>query len=381
VAAWVQDVVVVLMWVVGAVFVVGVALTIWWGGSAYVPWPLSADARTGDRPGEGGRLSVGTVVLRYLRGVAIAMVGGFWAGVLVTGPGVRLIMRLLAVTAGDQAQGRLTEADEVVGNIDLGGTLSLVLFGGVLTGLLSGAIYVVVRPWLPRGRVGGVIFGALHLVVAGTVIDPLRPDNPDFDLVGPGWLAVTTFSLACVLHGMAVIAYANRYSHTLRPATALSAGAVVPVVLPALVVMLFFVTLIPVALGLALTVVVSRFDRVARIARSRAALITGRVTIGVVAVALLPGTINDLHDVIDRDVTAPAHKPGVVNDARPHDRPESRHMPAGVATVRTLRPPAREVPTPSSRISNTRGDHVSAHRPRSPSHHPCHGANGGTPPG
>ena len=103
----------VLMWVVGAVFVVGVALTLWWGGSEYVPWPLSADARTEDRPGEGGRLSVGTVVLRYLRGLAIAMVGGFWAGVLVTGPGVRLIMRLLAVTAGDQAQGRLTEADEV----------------------------------------------------------------------------------------------------------------------------------------------------------------------------------------------------------------------------------------------------------------------------
>ena len=39
----------------------------------------------------------------------------------------RLIMRLLAVTAGDDAQGRLTEADEVVGEIDLGGTVALVL--------------------------------------------------------------------------------------------------------------------------------------------------------------------------------------------------------------------------------------------------------------
>jgi len=318
VAAWRwQDFVVILMWAVGAVLLVGVALTLRWGGSEYVPWPLSADTRAEARSGESGRLSVRPATLRYLRGVAIAMVGGLWAGVLVTGPGVRLIMRLLAVTAGDDAQGRLTEADEVVGNIDLGGTIALVFFGGVLTGLLSGAIYVIVRPWLPSGRVGGAVFGALHLVVAATVIDPLRPDNPDFDLVGPGWLAVATFSLACILHGMAVIAFANRYSHSLRPATRVSVGAVVPLVLPALVVMLFFFSLVPVVLGLALTLVVSRSDRVTRIARSRGALIAGRVAIGVVAVALLPGTIDDLRAVTVRDETAAVPRPDVVNDALP----------------------------------------------------------------
>ena len=308
----------ILMWAVGAVLLVGVALTLRWGGSEYVPWPLGgADTPAETSSVESGRLSVRTAALRYLRGVAIAMVGGFWAGVLVTGPGVRLIMRLLAVTAGDDAQGRLTEADEVVGNIDLGGTIALVFFGGVLTGLLSGAIYVIVRPWLPSGRVGGVVFGALHLVVAGTVIDPLRPDNPDFDLVGPGWLAVTTFGLACVLHGMAVIAFANRYSHSLRPATRVSVGAVVPLVLPALIVMLFFFSLVPVVLGLALTLVVSRFDRVTRIARSRGALVAGRVAIGVVAIALLPGTIDDLRAVTVRDETAAVSWPAVVNDALP----------------------------------------------------------------
>lgn len=319
-AGWrreVHDVGVILMGAVGAVLLVGVALTLWWGGSEYVPWPLGADTQTETAPGEVGRPSVRMVALRYLRGVAIAIVGGFWAGALVTGPAIRLIMRLLAVTAGDDAQGRLTEADEVVGNIDLGGTIALVLFGGVLTGLLSGAIYIVVRLWLPSGRLGGVTFGALHLVVAATVIDPLRPDNPDFDIVGPGWLSVTTFSLACVLHGMAVMAFANRYSHNLRPAaTAVTAGAVVPLVLPALLVMLFFVALIPVVLGLALTVVVTRFDRVAQIVRSRAALVTGRVAIAVVAIALLPGTVNDLHDVIVRDESAALAKPRVANEAR-----------------------------------------------------------------
>ena len=34
---------------------------------------------------------------------------------VAAGAGGRLVMRLLAVTAGDGAQGRITEADQVVG--------------------------------------------------------------------------------------------------------------------------------------------------------------------------------------------------------------------------------------------------------------------------
>src|SRR6478609_5139483 len=133
------------MWAVGAVLLVGVTLTLWWGGSAYVPWPLGADTGPEAASGAIGRPSVRTVALRYVRGVAIALVGGFWAGALVTGPAIRLIMRLLAVTAGDAAQGRITEADEVVGKINLDGTLALFIFGGILPAMLSGAIYVLVR--------------------------------------------------------------------------------------------------------------------------------------------------------------------------------------------------------------------------------------------
>jgi hypothetical protein len=173
------------MTVMGLLLLVGLVLTLWWGGTAYRRW----------QPGIGGGSdradaatlppSIRTTVLVYLRGLAIALVGGFWAGALVTGPAVRLIMRLLAVTAGDDAQGRITEADEVVGRIELDGTIGLYIFGGILPGLLSGAIYVLIRRWLPGGRLGGVAFGSLHLVIAATRIDPLRPENPDFDLVGP----------------------------------------------------------------------------------------------------------------------------------------------------------------------------------------------------
>lgn len=309
-----HDTDVALMTLLGVVLLGGIALTLWWGGVGYATWepPMGADGAL-NGPGPGIVIpSMRTVALRYLRGVAIAVVGGFWAGALVTGPAVRLIMRLLAVTADDEAQGRITEADEVVGDIDLGGTISLIVFGGILTGLLSGAIYMIVRRWLPGGRVGGVVFGTLHLVMAATVIDPLRPDNPDFDLVGPGWLSVTTFSVACLLHGMAVLAFADRYSHSLPPVSSsrwARALLVAPLVLPALLVVVIVPALASIVVGLALTVVVSQFGRAVRVARSRAVLVTGRVAISVVAIALLPGVITDLHDVIVRDDPAAATAP------------------------------------------------------------------------
>jgi hypothetical protein len=306
---------VVLMILVGLALVVGIWLTLSWGGSRYASWdPGEGTHRVADRLDADKDVvpSVRVVTLRYLRGVAIGLVGGFWAGVLVTGPAVRLIMRLLAATAGDRAQGRITEADEVVGDIDLGGTISLIVFGGILTGLLSGVVYVIIRRWLPRGRFGGVVFGALHLVVAATVIDPLRPDNPDFDLVGPGWLSVTTFGLACIAHGMAVVAFADRYSRVVPPMspTPSARGRVlVPLVLPAALVIVFVPALGAIIAGLAATIVVTRFARAILIARSRALLVAGRVAIGLLTLALVPGVITDLGDVIDRDNAAPAVSP------------------------------------------------------------------------
>jgi hypothetical protein len=293
----------ILMAVMGLVLLIGITLTLWWGGVGYETWepaPGHAD-RTSRSSAPDLRPSVQISALRYLRGVAIALVGGFWAGALVTGPFVRLIMRLLAVTAGDGAQGRLTEADEIVGSIDLDGTIGLVIFGGILPGLLSGAIYVVFRRWLPSGRLGGVVFGALHLVVAATRIDPLRSDNPDFDLLGPGWLAAAAFGLACVFHGMAVVAIANRYSHDVSPAASARARAVVPLVLPAVLLIPAFFLLVPIAVGLVITIAASRIEPVVGFVRSRGALVGGRIAVVLLAVALLPGTITDVHDVIVRD--------------------------------------------------------------------------------
>ena len=295
-----HSVAVMLMTAMGVLLVIGIVVTLSWGGIAYRQWEPGSDDRSDRVETDDAPVSVRITVLRYLRGVAVALVGGFWAGALVTGPAVRLIMRLLAVTAGDDAQGRITEADEVVGRIELDGTIGLYVFGGVLPGLLSGAIYVLIRRWLPAGRLGGVVFGSLHLVVAATRIDPLRPDNPDFDLVGPGWLSVTTFGLTCLVHGMAVVAIANRYSTALPPAVNSRPAwirVLVPLAIPAVFVVVPFVAGV-LLLGLVVTIAVSRFVPAVRAAHSRGALVAGRIAACVVVVALLPGMILDLRDVI-----------------------------------------------------------------------------------
>lgn len=149
---------------------------------------------TGDERGVGTAL----LALAWLAGVGI--VTGLLLGALVVGPLGRLVMRLLAATS-PQAQGRITEADQVIGRITFEGTLGFVVFVGLPFGVLVGLVYAFVRSLLPRGILGGLVLGAAALVVFGSIIDPLRKDNPDFDIVGPGWLAVVAFSAMALATG------------------------------------------------------------------------------------------------------------------------------------------------------------------------------------
>ena len=274
---------------VGLVGLLGLALTVVWGGRPYVPWG-------DDRPA-----TLQLALVRYARGALVGLVGGAWAGALVTGPAVRLIMRLLAVTGGDGAQGRVTEADEVIGDIDLGGTIGLIVFGGVLTGVGSGLLYVVVRRWLPAGRPGGAVFGLLHLVVAATRADPLRPGNPDFDLVGPSWLAVLTFGVAAVLHGLAVRAFVDRCSAAWAPRGVPGStgwiGRLLPV--PPTLVMLPFLAPV-VVLGALPAVLVLRSDGLRAAAARPVWLRAGRLALLTSALVLLPWTLLDVVEVLHR---------------------------------------------------------------------------------
>jgi hypothetical protein len=80
---------------------------------------------------------VGLVVRRYVWYLTVAVASGVGAGLLAAGAGGRLVMRLLAVTAGPDAQGRVTEADQIVGRISVDGTLGFIVFTGLFFGLAS----------------------------------------------------------------------------------------------------------------------------------------------------------------------------------------------------------------------------------------------------
>ena len=178
---------------------------------------------------------------------AVALLTGLVVGVLVVGPAGRLAMRLLAATS-PEAQGRITEADQVVGQISLSGTLAFFTFAGVPFGLAVGVAYVLAAFILPRRMAGGAIFGVAALVLFGSMVEPLRSDNPDFDIVGPGWLSVTTFAAMAVLTGVLTAPIAGRLGAALAYPKTWWVAWMVPLGLVAVAVL----TAVPVALVAAL---------------------------------------------------------------------------------------------------------------------------------
>jgi hypothetical protein len=286
------------MWVIVvciALVLAGLVAVVRWGDLAVEPPP-------GPRPDAAGPTNlppVGLVVRRYLWYLVVAMASGAAAGILAAGAGGRLVMRLLAVTAGADAQGRITEAEQIVGRITVDGTLGFVVFTGLFFGPVSGAAYLLLRRWLPAGRAGGLAFGALLLVVAGTRLEPLRRSNPDFDLVGPGWVSVAAFTLLVVFHGALVAALAGRVSRAV-PLLAARPGAIA-VHAPLL---LFVLPGPPVALGLVVVgvvvVLVSRIPSVVAALHARPLVVVGRVALIVACLVAFPGFASAVVDILGR---------------------------------------------------------------------------------
>ncbi len=112
-----------------------------------------------------------------LRDIARGGISGAIVGIVVGGLGGRVVMRVVAILHPD-AVGALTENGNRIGDITIGGTLSLVLFGLISCGL-AGALWVIVSPWTPSHT------GARALLTAGIAIAIGTPlliigRNPDF---------------------------------------------------------------------------------------------------------------------------------------------------------------------------------------------------------
>ena len=74
---------------------------------------------------------------------------------------------------------------------------------------------MLVGSLLPRGRAGGVALGLVLLLFAGARLEPVRADNIDFNLVGPDWLSLLSFTALAIFQGMLMWALAGRLN--LRP--------------------------------------------------------------------------------------------------------------------------------------------------------------------
>jgi hypothetical protein len=272
----------------------GLVAVVRWGSLTVEPPPAPGL----DPAGQTKRPPVGLVVRRYLWYLTVAVASGVGAGLLAAGAGGRLVMRLLAVTAGVEAQGRITEAEEIVGRISVDGTLGFIVFTGLFFGLASGLVYLLLHRWLPAGWLGGLAYGVLLLVVAGTRLEPLRRDNPDFDLVGPGWLAVAAFAALVVFHGLLVAALAGRLSRAV-PLLAASPGAIAAHAPLLLLLVLVPLGLLAAVVGV-LVVAASRIPQVVAALQTPRLAVVGRVALAVAGLVLVPGFVSTIVNIVGR---------------------------------------------------------------------------------
>jgi hypothetical protein len=139
------------------------------------------------------------------RALGRASAAGVITGVLVGGIGGRIVMRVSAIAA--DSDGLITEGGNRVGDITVGGTIALVVFGGVFSGVFGVFGLLAVRPWLPhslplRALLLAVIF---PLMIGATVISS---ENPDFVVLDPPELNFAMFVGLFVAFG-AVVAVAE----------------------------------------------------------------------------------------------------------------------------------------------------------------------------
>ncbi len=151
-----------------------------------------------------------------IRSVAAVFTAGVAAGLLVLGLVGRLVMRILGATSAD-AQGRKTDAGFIVGEITSGGMFFFVIFVGLFGGIAATLAYLIFRSWLPaKAWSAGLVFAMLAIGTLG-VNDALSPDNHDFQILTPKWLAVALVvgtGLLFALTFTSLAARLDRYAKT-----------------------------------------------------------------------------------------------------------------------------------------------------------------------
>ena len=119
---------------------------------------------------------------KYLWWANVATFAALASALLAAWPGGRLIMRVLALTSPDSAQGRLTEAQANVGFPTLEGTLALFLFADRPPSTSSRSSTLSSTAGCRPAGWRAPCLGISLLIWLGALLDPLRADNIDFKI-------------------------------------------------------------------------------------------------------------------------------------------------------------------------------------------------------
>ena len=140
-----------------------------------------------------------------LRDIARGGLAGLAVGIVVGGLGGRLAMRLIALIV-PESTGRFTENGNRIGDITLGGTFALLIFGGLFAGIFLAVIWVVVSPWLPRS-LGPRVVAAIPLAIGLGAFGVIVGSNTDFIVLGfePSVVVVLLAFVGLVGASMAVV--------------------------------------------------------------------------------------------------------------------------------------------------------------------------------
>jgi hypothetical protein len=156
-----------------------------------------------------------------VREVAAGSLSGIVVGIIVGGLGSRLVMRLSAIAAGSAVQGVTTSNGNRVGEITFGGTIGLIVFGGVFAGLFGGLLYASLRPWLaPFARWRGLVFGFGALGLAGSLL--LDSANSDFIILRPPLLNIAMFAALFPIFGITLAPIFDRILRALAEGSLIS---------------------------------------------------------------------------------------------------------------------------------------------------------------
>ncbi len=142
------------------------------------------------------------------RAVALG-VGSVIAGTLAGGIGGRIAMRISAATAPSAVQGAATEGGNTVGVVSAEGTIALVIFAGVASGLAGAGTLVVTDPWLRGPRwVRALALGVLAFSIAGVLA--IEADNFDFRIMQHPLLDVVMLAALFPLYGYLALWFGDR---------------------------------------------------------------------------------------------------------------------------------------------------------------------------